>query len=99
MPKWSHENPHVERLIVELDLTAWESQRARQRREGEAARRERQAAALHAVPWAELTPGELAFRWVAERSDRSPYREIYAEWCAEARAAFAARRAGGHTKV
>ncbi len=99
MPKWTHENPHVERLIVELDLPCWESQRARGEREAEAARRERVLAALRAVPWAELSTAELAFRWVVERSDRSPCREIYAQWCADARAAFAARRAGGHTML
>lgn len=99
MPKWRHDNAHAERRIVELDLLAWESQRARQRRAREGERREREAAALRAVPWAELTPAELAFRFVVERADRSPYREIYAAWCAEARAAFAARCAGGHTKV
>lgn len=99
MPKWTHENRHAERMIVELDLAEWESQRARGRREADAARRERELATRRAVPWAELSPAELAFRWVVERADRSPWREMYAEWCVEARAAFAARRAGGHTKV
>ncbi len=94
MPKWTHDNPRVERLIVELDLAAWESRRERERRARDTARREREAEALRAVPWEDLSPAELAFRWVLEHD-----RERYAQWCAEARAAFAARTAGGHERL
>ena len=97
MPKPRHDNPHAERLIVELDLLAWESQRAKQRKAADAARRDRELAALRAVPWEDLSPAELAFRWMLshhqfERDD------AYAQWCAEARAAFQRRNRGGHTE-
>jgi len=97
MPKWSHEQRHVERLIVEHDLTAWQSRRARARAAADAFRRERELAALRAVPWEDLSPAELAFRWLLshhqfERDD------AYAQWCAEARAAFQRRNRAGHTE-
>lgn len=92
MPKWRHVNPHAEALIDSLDLPSWESAAVRLRREREAARRERESAALRAVNWEGLSPAELAFRWVLEHD-----RERYAQWCAEARAAFFARKAGGHS--
>ena len=87
MPKWSHENRHAERAIVELDLQSWESQRARAKRERETARREQERVALAGVPWEDLSPAELAFRWMLEHD-----RERYAAWCAETRAAAASLR-------
>jgi hypothetical protein len=93
VPKPRHDNPHAERLIVELDLPAWISQRTRAREAGDAARRERELAALRAYPWAEMTPAELAFVWCWQRD---PQR--YAQWCAEARSAFQRKNRGGHTE-
>lgn len=78
-------------MIDSLDLRSWESVSQRLRREREAARRARELDALRAVDWESLSPAELAFRWVLEHD-----RERYAQWCAEGRAAFFARKAGGH---
>ncbi len=81
-----HDNPHAEKRIRELDLPRWHSLVELAAERAEAEREARRAAERAAVPWSDLSPAELAFRWMLAHP------RDYAVWAHETREAWNARR-------
>ena len=92
MPKPRHDNPRAERLIVEYSLQRWRSQRELAREAAKRARVEKLAAELRSVPWDDLTPAELAFRFVLQAADVPGHsaQHEWSRWCAAVRDGSAA---------
>ena len=86
-----HDNPHAEKRIRELDLPRWHSLVELAAEQAEAEREAKRAAERAAVPWADLSPAELAFRWMLAHP-----RE-YAAWAHETREAWKAARSAVDT--
>lgn len=90
--KFRHENPFAESRIRSLDLPRWQSASELEAERRATAARAKRAAELAAVNWSELSPAELAFRWLLDRY-RPDKQSAYADWAAGVRSEWLARGA------
>jgi len=74
--RFRHESPHAEKQIRRYQLPRWLSAIERAAAERDAERVAWRTAELALVDWGELSPAELAFRWLLAHPGR------YAEWAA-----------------
>ena len=77
--RFRHESPHAEKQIRRYQLPRWLSAIERASAEREAARVARRAAELALVDWGDLSPAELAFRWLLAHPDQ------FSEWAESTR--------------
>ncbi len=75
--RFRHESPHAEKQIRRYQLPRWLSALERAAAEREAERVARRAAELALVDWGDLSPAELAFRWLLAHPSE------YRAWVAE----------------
>jgi hypothetical protein len=83
-----HDNPHAEKRIRELRLPRWQSMIELAAEQAEAEREAKRAAERASVPWHDLSPAELAFRWMLMHPRQ------YAAWAHQTREDWKARRFG-----
>jgi len=68
--RFRHDNPHAEKQIRRYQLPRWLSAIERASAEREAERAAKRAAELALVDWGDLSPAELAFRWLLAHPDK-----------------------------